>query len=125
MQSASWYCKTKQTKEQSKEPNTLNKQWLQKNLSPVDTAAAESESIVQVGALTRRAFGCINQAVTSIEVNVISDWVQASVDCINRHTVQQNSNHGAQGHWISMELLNIQQEHCNKDDVSLNQLSVQ
>jgi len=103
----------------------LNKQWLQKILSPVDTAAAEPEPIVQVGALTRRAFGCINQAITSIKVNVISDWVQASVDCINRHAVQQNSNHGDQGDLLCMELLNIRQEHSNKDEVSLNQLSVQ
>ena len=64
-----------QTKEQSREANTLKKQWLQKILSPVDTVAAEPEPIVQVGALTRRAFGCINQAITSIKVNVISDWV--------------------------------------------------
>ena len=105
MQSASWYGKTKQTKEQSREANTLNKQWLQKILRPVDTAAAEPEPIV--GALTRRAFGCINQAATSIKVNVISDWVQASVDCIDRHAVQQNTNHGAQGDLLAMELHNI------------------
>ena len=66
MQSASWYGKAKQTKEHSRQANTLNKQWLQKNFSPADTAAAEPEPIVQVGALTRRAFGCINQGDTSV-----------------------------------------------------------
>jgi len=38
MQSASWHGKTKQTKEQSRKANILNKQWLQKILSPVDTS---------------------------------------------------------------------------------------
>jgi hypothetical protein len=50
-----------------------------------------------------------------------------SVDCMNRQAVQKNTDHGAasQGDLLAVELHNIRQEHCKKDEVNLNQLSAQ